>query len=106
MFPYGMEANEFYEDGQVLPYLDELFHVIATPGHTVGSCCYYAERVRKLFSGDTLFYETIGRTDLPTGKAEAIQSCSKSLPIKESEDIPESSANDMSSCTIFSSSSG
>lgn len=74
MFPYGMEADEFYEDGQVLPYLEELFHVIATPGHTVGSCCYYAERVRKLFSGDTLFYETIGRTDLPTGKAAAIQS--------------------------------
>lgn len=77
MLPYGIEADEYYEDGQVLPYLDQLFHVIATPGHTVGSCCYYAEEVRKLFSGDTLFFETIGRTDLPTGKLAALQASIK-----------------------------
>lgn len=67
MLPYGIEADEFYRDGQILPYLDGLFHVIATPGHTSGSCCYYAERERTLFSGDTLFRESVGRTDLPTG---------------------------------------
>lgn len=75
--PYGMEADELFEDGQVLPYLDELFHVIATPGHTAGSCCYYAERERAIFTGDTLFFETVGRTDLPTGKASAIQTSIK-----------------------------
>ncbi|MGN0507082.1 MAG: MBL fold metallo-hydrolase [Lachnospiraceae bacterium] len=77
MLPYGMEADEYYEDGQVLPYLNGELLVIATPGHTVGSCCYYWQKERKLFAGDTLFYESIGRTDLPTGKASAIQTSIK-----------------------------
>lgn len=39
--------------------------VIETPGHTEGSVCYLIED--RLFSGDTMFYETFGRCDLPTG---------------------------------------
>lgn len=39
--------------------------LIYTPGHTCGSCCYIADR--NIFSGDTLFKEEIGRTDLATG---------------------------------------
>lgn len=71
---YGMEADEYYTDGQQLPYLMGGIQVIETPGHTGGSACYYFPKEQELFSGDTLFYETIGRTDLPTGSAAKLQS--------------------------------
>lgn len=50
------------------------FHirVIHTPGHTAGSCCYYFEEEKILIAGDTLFYESYGRTDLDTGSEAAI----------------------------------
>ncbi len=43
------------------------FTAIHTPGHTKGSVCFYSEGAHLLFSGDTLFMGTIGRTDLPYG---------------------------------------
>ncbi|MBE5951005.1 MAG: MBL fold metallo-hydrolase [Lachnospiraceae bacterium] len=70
--PYGISADELFADGQILPYLDGRFRVIATPGHTEGSCCYYAGNEGVLFSGDTLFAGSVGRTDLPTGRAAAL----------------------------------
>ncbi|MBP3568397.1 MAG: MBL fold metallo-hydrolase [Lachnospiraceae bacterium] len=75
---YGISADEELTDGQVLKYLDGALKVIATPGHTEGSCCYYAETENILFSGDTLFQGSVGRTDLPTGRASQI-----SLSIRE-----------------------
>lgn len=66
---YAISADEELEDGQNLRFLDGAFIVISTPGHTEGSCCYYAKEDNILFSGDTLFQESVGRTDLPTGSA-------------------------------------
>lgn len=48
------------------------FQVIHTPGHTKGGCCYYAEDEKVLFSGDTIFMESIGRTDFPTGNGHEL----------------------------------
>ncbi len=48
------------------------FHVIHTPGHTVGGVCYYLPSQKILFSGDTLFFQSIGRSDFPTGKEEVL----------------------------------
>lgn len=62
-----VQADEWLRDGQLLEVADMIFRVMHTPGHTRGSCCYYAEKEKILFSGDTIFMESVGRTDLPTG---------------------------------------
>lgn len=47
-----------------------LLQVIHTPGHTAGSVCFYDEKNKLLFSGDTLFENACGRTDLPGGNEQ------------------------------------
>ncbi|MCR5276817.1 MAG: MBL fold metallo-hydrolase [Bacteroidales bacterium] len=51
-------------DGQVIETAGLRFEVIHTPGHSPGSCCFLVQGEKVLFSGDTLFAGTIGRTDL------------------------------------------
>ena len=53
-------------DKQELNILSEPIRVIETPYHTIGSVCYYLKDSKILFSGDSLFKDSIGRDDLPT----------------------------------------
>lgn len=62
------------EDGDVLSLIGFEWKVLKTPGHTAGSVCYYLSAEQTLFSGDTLFAGSLGRTDLPTGDGKAIVS--------------------------------
>lgn len=62
----------YLEDGAELTLLGETWKLIATPGHTIGSCCWYVESAAALFSGDTLFAGDCGRTDLATGNMQSI----------------------------------
>lgn len=69
---YTVVPDEYVRDGDVLTFDNMNFKVIATPGHTIGSCCYYVEKAGILISGDTLFQESTGRTDFPTGSMSSI----------------------------------
>ncbi|MBQ9141880.1 MAG: MBL fold metallo-hydrolase [Lachnospiraceae bacterium] len=69
---YTVVPDEYVKDGAELVFDNMTFKVIATPGHTIGSCCYYVEKAGMLISGDTLFYESTGRTDFPTGSMGSI----------------------------------
>ena len=62
---------QFCEEGQVIPAGDLTITVMQTPGHTWGSVCYLCQDA--LFSGDTLFAGSCGRTDLPGGDRDAIR---------------------------------
>jgi glyoxylase-like metal-dependent hydrolase (beta-lactamase superfamily II) len=59
-------------DGDTLRLNTTEFHVLHTPGHTQGSLCLWIPAAGKLVSGDTLFQQSIGRTDLPGGNGRQI----------------------------------
>ncbi len=64
-------ADRILQDGDLLPFGGSTIHVMSTPGHTRGSVCYIIENA--IFTGDTLFDQDIGRTDLYGGSMEQLQ---------------------------------
>lgn len=79
----SVEIKEFIplKDEDELLFLGKKWKVLSTPGHTRGSVCYFVDGdVPYLFSGDTLFCESYGRTDLYSGsEKEIIQSIRERL---------------------------
>ena len=71
--PVTLSADGFFNDGDILTYGSKSCRVIGTPGHTIGSCCFYFEEAGILIGGDTLFAESYGRTDFPTGKLTSLR---------------------------------
>ena len=74
---HSVEADELIYNNTLIPFYDTDIKVISTPGHTKGSVCFLIKD--KLFSGDTLFSGSIGRTDFPTGDYGEIKESLKKL---------------------------
>jgi hydroxyacylglutathione hydrolase len=75
---YGMQGDnspkpdEFLRDGMEIRFGKCRIKVLHTPGHTQGGCCLYLEAEKTVITGDTLFADSIGRTDLPGGSHEQL----------------------------------
>jgi glyoxylase-like metal-dependent hydrolase (beta-lactamase superfamily II) len=70
--PERTEIDVPAQDGTVLQLGSAEFQVRETPGHTPGSICLWIPRENKLVAGDTLFLDSVGRTDLPGGDGKKI----------------------------------
>ncbi|UDQ98630.1 MBL fold metallo-hydrolase [Lentisphaerota bacterium WC36G] len=93
MLPYFPRAtnlpktcNQFSKLSKLNNNVDKI-EIIRTPGHTRGGCCYYFVDVNTLFSGDTLFANSTGRTDLPGGDFAQLVNSIKSKLFKLPDNI-------------------
>ena len=66
----AFEVNRLLHDGDEIVLGESVIRFIHTPGHTAGSGCYMVDDC--LFSGDTIFCESVGRTDFPTSDSAAM----------------------------------
>ncbi len=67
------------KDDDVLKFGNLEFQVIEMPGHTPGSVCFFNEKEKIIFVGDTLFKGSVGRTDLPGGNGKMLEQSLKKL---------------------------
>ncbi|MDO4459748.1 MAG: MBL fold metallo-hydrolase [Clostridia bacterium] len=82
----SLKADRKLSDGEIIMLGDTEIRVMLTPGHTPGSCCYITDDV--IFSGDTLFESSIGRTDFPGGSmADMNKSLRKLISLEGDYDI-------------------
>lgn len=73
----SLSADETVTEGDIIKLGSKEITVMHTPGHTVGSVCYMVDNI--LFSGDTLFNKSYGRTDFPGGNVKDMVSSLKRL---------------------------
>lgn len=64
--------EKFLEEGDTVPFGNSSLKILFAPGHSPGSICLYSKEQSFIVSGDVLFRESIGRTDLPLGDHETL----------------------------------
>ena len=78
----------FLQDGDIVKLDTDEIEILLTPGHSPGSICLYCKAQNFVIGGDVLFYESIGRTDLPGGSHETLlQSIKEKLFVLPDETI-------------------
>ncbi len=70
--PMTLQADQVLRDGEKVEIIGTTLTCILTPGHTAGGMCYYNEELQSVIAGDTLFCESVGRTDFPTGNGAVL----------------------------------
>ena len=79
-------ADRFLKDEQEIELAGFPIKVLLTPGHTVGGCCYYFKEEGMVFSGDSLFCMSVGRTDFKKGSmSDLVRSVKEKLLTLPSE---------------------
>ena len=68
----SVKADVWHKDGEILKLAGFDIEALHTPGHTEGGSCYYIREIGVIFSGDTLFCGSVGRTDFPGGSMSEI----------------------------------
>lgn len=85
---FVLDADRYVEDGAIISEAGFVIKMIATPGHTEGSACYYIQEEDVLISGDTLFEESVGRTDFYSGSmSEIVRSIKDKLFVLPEETV-------------------
>lgn len=76
MYGVPFEASpapvRYFEEGEKIVFGDDELEVLLTPGHSPGSVCFYCAKEGFVIGGDVLFFQSIGRTDLPGGDHETL----------------------------------
>jgi hydroxyacylglutathione hydrolase len=81
--------DKMLKDNESITVGELEFRILHTPGHTQGGICIYNKANNVIFSGDTIFQESIGRTDLPGGSTEVLLNSirEKILPLPDETEI-------------------
>ena len=83
----GVDAKVTVKDQIELDMIGTKIKVLHTPGHTKGGCCYYIDEASYVFCGDTLFLDSVGRTDFPTGNPRILVDSLNNVLFKLPDDV-------------------
>lgn len=76
---HSPKISSYFEENEIISLGNTNLKVLFTPGHTAGSVCFYEGKHKLLFSGDTLFNNAVGRTDLHSSSSEQLKNSLQKL---------------------------